>query len=223
MSTPKKGESPKPLFFEDPEGFRAWLEHHHADHTALWVGFYKTGTGRPSLTWPQSVDEALCFGWIDGVRKRIDDASYMIRFTPRTARSVWSAINIERVKALTGLGRMRPPGQQAFEKRTPEQSAIYAYEQRHGASLDAAQTRLFRANAKAWAFFQAQAPWYRRTTAYWVISAKKEETRTRRLAVLIAESGKGRRIGLLKPPGLPARETVTTSVKRKPSKRRSTR
>jgi uncharacterized protein YdeI (YjbR/CyaY-like superfamily) len=223
MSTSQKGESPKPLFFPSPDGFRAWLEQHHASETSLWVGFYKTGTGRPSLTWPQSVDEALCFGWIDGIRKRIDEASYMIRFTPRKPRSIWSAINIDRVKALTALGRMRPAGQQAFEKRTPEKAAIYSYEQRHGASLDAAQTRLFRANAKAWAFFQAQPPWYRRTASYWVISAKKAETRARRLAALIGDSGAGRRIGPLTPPRLPAREPVTTSVKRKPAKRRGTR
>jgi uncharacterized protein YdeI (YjbR/CyaY-like superfamily) len=223
MSTQQKGKSPNPLFFPTPETFRAWLEQHHAEEIALWVGFYKTGTGRPSLTWPQSVDEALCFGWIDGVRKRLDDASYMIRFTPRKPRSIWSAINIGRVKALTKLGRMHPAGQQAFEKRASDRSAIYAYEQRHHATLDPAQTRLFRANPTAWAFFQAQPPWYRRTTAYWVISAKKDETRARRLAALMAESGAGRRIGLLTPPGLPARESVTTSVKRNPANRRSAR
>ena len=184
----------KPAFFATPAEFRTWLAAHHQTARELWVGFYKKGAGRPSITWPESVDEALCFGWIDGVRKSIDDASYMIRFTPRAPRSTWSAVNIDRVTELTAQGRMHPAGLQAFEKRTEAKSRIYAYEQGKQAGFDEVHEREFRRHAKAWKFFQAQPPWYRRTASWWVMSAKKEETRQKRLAALIADSEAARTI-----------------------------
>jgi uncharacterized protein YdeI (YjbR/CyaY-like superfamily) len=191
----------EPIFFETPAEFRAWLEEHHTDETELFVGFHKKGTGRPSLTWPESVDQALCFGWIDGVRRSLGDHSYTIRFTPRKARSTWSAINIKRAKELVDEGLMRPAGLAAFERRSDDRSRIYAYEQRKQAKLDPAAEKAFRADRKAWAFFSEQAPWYRRNATYWVISAKKEETRRRRLRQLIGDSAAGRRLEHLTPPG----------------------
>lgn len=183
-----------PAFFATPSEFRAWLEEHHDQVRELWVGFYKKGSGKPSISWPEAVDEALCFGWIDGVRKGIDDARYTIRFTPRKPRSIWSAVNIARVAELTRLGRMHPAGLLAFERREAERSGIYAYEQKDVPELDPSSEEQFRANGKAWDFFQAQASWYRRTAAWWVVSAKKEETRRKRLAALIADSEQGRTI-----------------------------
>lgn len=143
------------------------------------------------------MDEALCFGWIDGVRRSVDDERYTIRFTPRKARSTWSAINIKRVAELTKLGRMQPAGVEAFARRDETRSQIYSYEQRAGAAFDDEFERTFRANRRAWEFFQAQPLWYRRTATHWVITAKKEETRRKRLATLIADSARGNRIGLL--------------------------
>lgn len=178
-----KGLQPK--FFASPAEWRAWLKEHHAHAEELWVGFYKRDSGRPSITWAESVDGALCFGWIDGVRKSIDPLTYKIRFTPRKPRSVWSAINIKRAKELSRLGLMDAAGLAAFEKRDGDRSAIYAYEQRRAAKLTPEFEKQFRANIEAWAFFQARAPWYRRTSTYWVISAKKEETRIKRMATLI--------------------------------------
>ena len=172
-------------FFATPAAFRKWLEAHHESCDELLVGFHKKGSGKPSITWPQAVDEALCFGWIDGVRKSIDEDSYTIRFTPRKERSTWSAVNIASAKELIEKGSMRPAGLRAFERRTENRSQIYAYEQRNEAVLDRAAEREFRANAAAWKFFQAQPPWYRRTAIYWVMTAKKEDTRQRRLATLI--------------------------------------
>jgi uncharacterized protein YdeI (YjbR/CyaY-like superfamily) len=189
----------EPTFFATPDEFRAWLDQHHESETELLVGFHKKGSGRPGITWPQSVDQALCFGWIDGVRRRIDDASYSIRFTPRKARSNWSAINVKRVAELTELGLMRPAGTAAFERRSDDTTAIYAYEQRKTATLDPEQERRFKANARAWKWFQAQPPSHRRTATYWVISAKKEETRQRRLERLIEDSGAARPIPSLTP------------------------
>jgi uncharacterized protein YdeI (YjbR/CyaY-like superfamily) len=196
----EKQKSPKrakPTFFATPAAFRAWLEAHHARSTELLVGFYKRGSGKPSITWPESVDEALCFGWIDGVRRSIDDERYTIRFTPRKARSTWSAINIKRVAELTKLGRMQPAGIEAFARRAESRSQIYSYEQRAEAVLDDEFERTFRANRRAWEFFQGQPPWYRRTATHWVMTAKKEETRRKRLATLIADSANGNRIGPL--------------------------
>jgi uncharacterized protein YdeI (YjbR/CyaY-like superfamily) len=188
-------------FFATPDDFRAWLEGNHEGAGELWVGFYKVGSGRASITWPQAVDQALCFGWIDGVRKRIDDASYVIRFTPRKPDSTWSAVNIRRIKELEGQGLVRSTDHRAFAARPDERSAIYAYEQRQAAELDATAEEQFGANARAWDFFHAQPPSYRRTAVYWVISAKREETRVRRLATLIADSEAGRTIAPLTRPG----------------------
>jgi uncharacterized protein YdeI (YjbR/CyaY-like superfamily) len=182
---------PAPIFFANPAEFRAWLEAHHEDARELWVGFYKKDSGRPSITWPESVDEALCVGWIDGIRKTIDATSYKIRFTPRKSTSTWSAVNIARVAELTREKRMRPAGLAAFEQRKEAKSAIYAYEQRQNAAFDPAEEQQFRANAKAWRFFETQPPGYRTTATWWVISAKRPETRQKRLATLIADSAAG--------------------------------
>jgi len=187
-------------YFATPAEFRAWLEDHHAGETELWVGFYKTGTGQPSITWPEAVDQALCFGWIDGVRKRVDDERYTIRFTPRRARSVWSTVNIKRVAELQKLGRMRPAGLEAFARRTEERSNVYAYEQKEDATLDAADERHFQANDAAWTFFQAQPNGYRKAAIWWVVSAKKDDTRRKRLTTLIEDSASGRTVRSLTPP-----------------------
>lgn len=184
--------SPKPVFFASPARFRAWLQKNHRTATELWVGYYKRATGKPSVTWPETVDEALCVGWIDGVRKSIDVEAYMIRFTPRRATSIWSTVNIGRVAALTAEGRMRPEGLAAFERRN--RTRVYSFEQADRPGLDAAAEREFRGNRKAWAFFQKQPPWYRRTAGFWVASAKRPETRAKRLATLIADSEAGRTI-----------------------------
>ncbi len=192
----------KPKFFPTFADWRAWLEKHHDKYEEFWVGFYKRDSGRPSITWPESVDGALCFGWIDGVRYSIDAISYKIRFTPRKARSTWSAINIKRVKELTKLGLMHPAGLAAFEKRNGDRSAIYSYEQRKTATLPPAFEKQFKANVEAWAYFQSQPPWYRRTSTYWVISAKKEETKEKRLSTLIECSQRGKPIpSLTRPTG----------------------
>jgi len=184
----------KPKFFPSPSAWHAWLDEHHEKQDELLVGFYKVGSGKASITWPEAVDGALCFGWIDGVRKSLGESSYVIRFTPRRAKSVWSAVNIKRVAELSASGLMRPRGVQAFELRTGNRSEIYAYEQRKGAKLEGAYEKQFRANQKAWKFFQAQPPWYQRTASWWVISAKKEETRLKRLGQLIQDSENARTI-----------------------------
>jgi len=184
----------KILFFKTPTDFRAWLEKHHASKPELSVGFYKRDSGKASITWPESVDAALCYGWIDGVRNSIDEISYRIRFTPRKATSTWSAVNVKRVAELTKLGLMHPAGIKAFEARRGDKTGIYAYEQRKNAKLPPAFEKRFRANKKAWDFFQSQPPWYRRTAAYRVISAKQQETRLRRLAELTKDSELGQAI-----------------------------
>jgi uncharacterized protein YdeI (YjbR/CyaY-like superfamily) len=183
-----------PTFFPTPRDFRAWLEQHHLSAGELIVGFHKKDSGRPSLTWPESVDEALCFGWIDGVRRRLNETSYTIRFTPRRRGSVWSAVNIGRMAVLTKEDRARPAGLAAFAKRTARKSVIYSYEQRHRAKLEPAHEKRFRADKQAWAFFGAQTPSYRQLATYWIVSARKPETRLVRLARLIRESARGRRI-----------------------------
>ncbi|MDP8979031.1 MAG: YdeI/OmpD-associated family protein [Acidobacteriota bacterium] len=184
----------KPTFFATPAALRGWLEKQHDQKLELWVGFHKKGSRKPSITWPESVDEDLCFGWIDGVRKRIDDSSYVIRFTPRKRGSIWSSVNVKRVEELTGLGRMRPEGIRAFEDRKESKSGIYSYEQKTDSRLAEEDEKWFRANRKAWEFFQAQAPSYRRLMIWRVISAKKVETRKKRLEALIGESALGRRV-----------------------------
>jgi uncharacterized protein YdeI (YjbR/CyaY-like superfamily) len=189
----------EPTFFATPADFRAWLERHHESHSELIVGFHKRGSGRPSITWPEAVDQALCFGWIDGVRRRIDDASYSIRFTPRKARSTWSAVNIRRMKELVEEGLVAPAGLAAFERRADDRSAIYSYEQRKAARLEPDQERRLRADERAWAFFEAQPPSYRRAAIHWITSAKKPETRERRLAQLIECSAAGEPVPPLRP------------------------
>jgi uncharacterized protein YdeI (YjbR/CyaY-like superfamily) len=191
----------KPTFFETPDMFRAWLEANHATETELLVGFFKRGSGRPSITWPESVDEALCYGWIDGIRRSLSEDAYTIRFTPRKPTSIWSAINVARVAELSALGRMRPAGLVAFSKRTEDKTGIYSFERNRAARLSPAQEKALRANRKAAAFFDAQPPWYRRTAIHWIVSAKREETRLRRLAQLIADSAAGRTIRPLTRPG----------------------
>jgi uncharacterized protein YdeI (YjbR/CyaY-like superfamily) len=191
----------KPVFFETPEELRAWLEEHHETATELWVGMYKTASGRPSVTWPQVVDEALCFGWIDGIRKGIDDISYANRLTPRKPTSNWSAVNVKRFGELKRQGRVRPAGQAAFDRRRKERTGVYSYEQRHQVKLDPAFEKRFRAKKKAWSWFEQQAPSYRTAAVYWVMTAKKPETRERRLDQLIEDSGRGRRV----PPFVPRR------------------
>ena len=188
----------KPTFFATPADFRRWLEKNHDRVSELLVGFYKKGSGKPSITWPESVDEALCFGWIDGVRRTIDEESYSIRFTPRRARSIWSNVNTKRVAELTKQGRMHDAGHAAFKARDPKRSGIYSFEQRKkDQKLGAAYVKKLKANKKAWEFFQSQAPYYRRMASLYVMSAKKEETRLRRLEALIEDSAAGRRIGQL--------------------------
>ncbi len=186
-------------YFEKPEDFRRWLERNHDKEKELWVGFFKKATGKPSMTWPEAVDEALCFGWIDGVRKSVDDERYVNRFTPRTARSNWSAVNINRVKELKREGRMTPAGLKAFEARADERSAIYSYEQRHRAKLSPAEERRFKANRDAWEWFRSAAPSYRKAAIWWIVSAKKDETRERRLSQLIEHSAHGRTVPPLTP------------------------
>jgi uncharacterized protein YdeI (YjbR/CyaY-like superfamily) len=184
----------RPSFFATPAAFRAWLDEHHGSVRELVVGFHTKGSGKPSMTWAEAVDEALCFGWIDGVRRRIDETSYTIRFTPRQRRSTWSAVNIQRAEELIRVGRMQPAGRLAFDARTDDKSAIYSYEQRHGARLDVEQERTFRANESAWTFFSAQPSSYRRAAIWWIVSAKRDETKAKRLATLIDDSAHGRRI-----------------------------
>lgn len=183
----------KPTYFRTPAAFRAWLEKHAETTSELWVGFHKKDSGRPSLTWPESVDQALCFGWIDGIRKRVDEASYTIRFTPRKPQSTWSAINIRRAQALIEAGAMRPAGLRAFEARRENRSGLYSYEQR-GSQLPEPYAGQLKKNKAAWSFLQAQPPYYRKVVGWWVVSAKKEETRQKRLAQLIRDSAAGRRI-----------------------------
>lgn len=183
----------EPKFFADGKAFRAWLEEHHATETELRVGFHKRGPGNAGITWPEAVDEALCYGWIDGVTKRIDDASYEIRFTPRKTRSTWSAVNLARVPELIAEGRMREPGIRAYEQRVESRSRTYAHEQAEIA-FPAEMLSRFQEHPDAWTFFGTQAPWYQRAATWWVISAKREETQQRRLATLIEDSANGRRI-----------------------------
>jgi len=207
MSASKTAPVKRPTFFATPAQFRAWLARHHATGKELLVGFYKTGSGKPSMTWPQSVDEALCFGWIDGVRRSLGDDVYTIRFTPRKTTSIWSAINVAKVAALTKKGKMREAGLRAFATRTAAKTGVYSFERNDAAKLTASQEKTLRANRKAATFFDAQPPWYQRTAIHWVISAKREETRARRLGQLIADSAAGKRIGLADASG--ARPRVT--------------
>ena len=186
--------STMPTFFATAKDFRAWLAAHSSQADELLVGFYKVGSGQPSMSWPQSVDEALCFGWIDGVRKRIDEEAYQIRFTPRRPGSIWSAININKVAELKNAGRMQAAGLQAYAHRVERKSRVYAYEQADAPGLAAEDIKTFRKNKTAWAYFEKQAPSYKRVMVYWVTSAKQTATRERRLAKLIETCAAGVRM-----------------------------
>lgn len=189
----------KPKFFATPAAFRSWLVEHHELETELIVGFYKVDSGKPSMTWSESVDEALCFGWIDAVRRGLNDEAYTIRFTRRRPTSIWSAINVAKIEKLTAAGKMYPAGERAFALRTPERTGVYSFERAEEALLTAAELRDFKKNKQAWAFFETQAPSYKRIALHWVVSAKRAETRTRRLELLVEDSGAGRRLKHLTP------------------------
>lgn len=194
-SNPRIVEEPK--FFPTPADFRTWLASNHDKEEVLWVGYYKKATKIPSITWPESVDEALCYGWIDGLRKSIDDKSYKIRFTPRRPNSNWSAVNIKRVAELKKTGMMKAAGLEAYAKKTAEKSRIYSYEQAQ-AALDPSYEAKIKANSKAWAFFENLAPSYKKASIRWVMSAKREETRLRRLGILIESSAEEQKIPQLR-------------------------
>ena len=182
-----------PTFFETPAQFRVWLEQHHKTEKVLTVGFYKVGSGKASVTWSQSVDQALCFGWIDGVRKSVDAESYSIRFTPRRLGSIWSAVNIRKVSELKLAGLMQPAGLKAFSLRTEDRSGIYSHEQ-EPAALDQAFEDQFKKDKAAWEFFTRQPPSYRKVTVHWIMSAKQEKTRQSRLTKTIEASANGERL-----------------------------
>jgi uncharacterized protein YdeI (YjbR/CyaY-like superfamily) len=187
-------------FFKTSTAFRAWMSKNHAKIPELLVGFHKVDSGRGSITYQEALDEALAFGWIDGVRRRIDEFSYSIRFTPRRARSIWSNVNVKRVGELIAAGRMAPPGLAVFERRDAKRSGIYSYESTSPPPADAfgeLELAAFKANKKAWAFFEAQAPYYKKLMVRRTMSAKREETRARRLAQLIEYSRRGERIPLI--------------------------
>jgi uncharacterized protein YdeI (YjbR/CyaY-like superfamily) len=182
-----------PVFFSSPAELRKWFAKNHASAAELIVGFYKKGSGRPSVTWAEAVDEALCVGWIDGVRRGLDEERYTNRFTPRRPTSTWSAVNIKRVAALTAEGRMQPAGLAAFARRKDNRSGPYSYETRPGALPEPYAAR-FKKNTRAWAFFESQPAGYRRTAIWWVLSAKREDTRLKRLDALIADARAGRTV-----------------------------
>jgi len=183
-----------PRYFATPAALRAWFKRHHAKAPELLLGYWKVGSGRPSVTWPESVDEALCVGWIDGIRRRIDERRYTIRFTPRRPGSVWSRINVRRVAALIDEGRMLPAGIAVFEARGSKHKRGYSYSDRvdrFPAEIEA----VLRAKPVAWVFFDEQPPGYKRNVIHWIVSARQEPTRLRRLATLIEDSAAGRRVG----------------------------
>ena len=188
-------------YFEYPEDFRAWLEAHHAEQDHLWVGYYRKATGKPSVTWEETVDEALCFGWIDGIRKRVDEESYTIRFTPRRSGSVWSNRNMERYAAMVGMQKIAPAGAAAFERRQEARTGTYSFEQAEPPALSAGFAERFRANTAAWADWEGRPPGYKRRATHWVMSAKREETRERRFATLLEDCAAGRKVKPLRPAG----------------------
>jgi uncharacterized protein YdeI (YjbR/CyaY-like superfamily) len=184
-------------FFKSGTDFRRWLEKNHSSADELWVGFYRKDSGKGGITYAQALDEALCYGWIDGIRKKLDDISFTTRFTPRKPNSIWSNVNVAHVSRLTQEGRMMPPGIAAYEKKTDARTGVYSFE-RETASLDPAMVREFRKNRQAWKFFEAQPPYYRRLAAWYVISAKRQETRDMRLKRLIDDSARGDRLAQFK-------------------------
>src|SRR5215211_6846234 len=188
----------KAKFFSSPEQFRQWLERNHNRATELLVGFHKKSSGKKSVTYAEALDEALCFGWIDGVRKNLDQTSYTIRFTPRKPRSIWSLVNVKHVERLKKEGRMHAAGLEAYARRDPERTGIYAFEN-EPRQLSPTYEEMFRQNKKAWKFFEEMAPSLKKVSIYWIMSAKKEETRLRRLKHVIENSAKGTRSGVLVP------------------------
>ncbi len=183
----------KPKYFETQDNFRDWLTKNHAHESELLVGFYKVNSGKPSMSWSESVDQALCFGWIDGVRKSIDNESYTIRFTPRRTTSIWSAINIQKIEDLSKKGLMNPAGMMAFEHRTAQKSKIYSHEN-EPKKLSTALEKQFKVHKKAWEFFKNQAPSYQKVMIHWIMSAKQEKTQVSRLEKTIEASNGGKRI-----------------------------
>jgi uncharacterized protein YdeI (YjbR/CyaY-like superfamily) len=192
---------PDPFYFQTPAELRDWFDANHETATELWLGSYKKSTGKPTVTWSEAVDEALCVGWIDSIRYSLDAERSAQRFTPRRRGSNWSAVNIAKVAQLTAEGRMRPAGIAAFEARSEERSGVYSYENRHKAKLEPAEEALFRAAEAAWSWFEKQAPSFRTAAVWWITSAKRPETRTRRLSTLIDDAAAGRRPRPLTPPG----------------------
>jgi uncharacterized protein YdeI (YjbR/CyaY-like superfamily) len=180
-------------FFSTQNDFRRWLEENHETATEIIVGYYNVKSGKGGMTWSESVDQALCFGWIDGVRRKIDEESYSNRFTPRKSKSNWSAVNIAKIKDLTKKGLMKSAGIAAFEKREDKRSAIYAYEN-EAKQFSGEYEKIFRSNEKGWDFFQKQANWYRKQMINWVLTAKQEATRMKRLEKLIAASADEKRV-----------------------------
>jgi len=184
----------EPVFFTTPGELRAWFERHHADTPELLVGYWKKHTGKAGVTHTEAIEQALCFGWIDSIGRRIDDDRYQVRFTPRRTGSVWSAVNVAAVARLTEQAMMHASGLRVFEARKPDRVAVYSYEQPADAELDAAQQGRLEADARAWAWFSAQPASYRRAAVHWVVSAKRTDTRERRLQQLIDDSAQGRRV-----------------------------
>ncbi|MEO5642877.1 MAG: YdeI/OmpD-associated family protein [Bacteroidia bacterium] len=191
---PVNSNDPNITYFKKPSEFRKWLEKNYLEKEDLWVGFYKTSSGKKSITWPESVEQALCFGWIDGLRKSIDEESYKIRFTPRKKTSIWSNVNIALIKKLTDAGLMTAEGLKIFEERKEDKSGIYSFEQRKQAKLDPAYEKKFKANKKAWAWFKKSAAGYQTTVTWWIMRAKQEATKLKRLEILIRDSAKEQKI-----------------------------
>src|ERR1041384_1546727 len=188
----------KPRFFSTLERFREWLQRNHDSETELLLGFHKKSSGKKSITYAEALDEALCYGWIDGVRKNLNQTSYTIRFTPRKARSIWSNVNVRHVERLTKEGRMRPAGIAAYERRDPKRTGIYAFENRPR-EFSPEFEKAFRKNKTAWSFFEKQPPGYKRVIVFWVMEAKKAETRVKRFKQLVDLCEQGLRLGLLQP------------------------
>jgi len=184
----------EPTFFATQADFRQWLEDNYKTKNELLVGFYKVGSGKASMTWPESVDQALCYGWIDGVRRTIDGEAYSIRFTPRRTGSIWSAVNIAKMEMLTQAGLVKPEGMAAFKKRTESKSRVYAFEQEKTAELPEGLLKIFEANIPAWAFFEAQPPGYKKVILHWITTAKQEKTKLQRLEKLIEASAQNKRL-----------------------------
>ncbi|GAB4407680.1 MAG: YdeI/OmpD-associated family protein [Bacteroidia bacterium] len=190
--------TPDPRYFDTPAALDAWFEAHSETATELWVGYYKKDSGVPSITWPESVEVALCYGWIDGIRKKVDAQCCTIRFTPRKPGSIWSAMNIAKVGELTALGLMRPAGLAAYARRADDKSRVYSYEQDEAPALPPDYEARLHADELAWAYFEALPPGVRKTSIHWVVEAKQEATRQRRLDVLIACCAAGERIPMLR-------------------------